>query len=136
MTTQASYTAGVSLPTGQTLFATMWTVVGGVWRASDSVPFTAAAAPVLTATLTSPTANATMPQPAVFTWNAVPNAQAYVLRIGTTPGAFDLLAVMTTATSHTAPPLPAGQTLHATLWTIIDGVWRSAQSVPFTAAGQ
>jgi hypothetical protein len=139
-TLQTSYLAS-GLPAGQTLYARMWTKVGGVWRYNDST-FSAAAPVILTATLTSPLNGATsvdMSQP--MRWTTVTNAQAYYLYVGTTLGANNVVNTgETLQTSYLAANVPAGQTLYARMWTRVGGVWRyvdttftAAPSVPLTA---
>ena len=83
-----SYQPSSLLPANQTLYARMWTEVGGVWRSVDST-FTTAP---LTATLTSPANGATSVSPALaFQWTSVPNVQAYVLWVGTTVGTHNVV---------------------------------------------
>jgi hypothetical protein len=131
-TLQTSYLAR-NLPSGQTLYARLWTRVGGVWRYADS---TFTAAPVLTATMTYPVNGATsvdVTQP--FRWTSVANVQAYTLYIGTALGAHDLLSTgeISQPSYGTVPSLPAAQTLYVRLWTRVGGVWRWVDST-FTAA--
>ncbi len=128
---QTSYLAA-QLPAGQTVYARMWTKVGGVWRYTDS---SFSAAPVLTATLTYPVngaVNADLSQP--IQWTSVANVQAYYLYVGTTRGAKDLVDTgEMLQTSYLAAQLPAGQTVYARMWTKVEGVWRYTDS-SFSAA--
>src|SRR5207247_2063289 len=69
---QTSYLTS-NLPTFQTLYARVWTKVGGVWRYTDS-SFTAVQTAPLTATITYPpngAANADLSQP--IQWTSVSN---------------------------------------------------------------
>ena len=128
---QTSYLVA-QLPAGQTVYARMWTKIGGVWRYTDS---SFSAAPVPTATLTYPVngaVNADLSQP--IQWTSVANVQAYYLYVGTTPGAKDLVNTgETLQTSYQAVQLPAGQTVYARMWTKVGGVWRYTDS-SFSAA--
>ena len=82
--------AGI-LPANQTLYARMWTEVGGVWRFNDST-FTAAS---LTSTLTTPANGAANFDPLQsMQWTSVTSAQAYVVWIGTTAGASDVISTL------------------------------------------
>ncbi|MDO8944628.1 MAG: hypothetical protein Q7U75_15705, partial [Desulfobacterales bacterium] len=75
-----------------------------------------ASAQELTATLTTPAAGATgVSVTPTFQWTSVPGAQAYVLWVGTTAGARDVLGTSETAqTSYTAvTALPEATALHA-----------------------
>ena len=83
-------TAG--LPRAQTVFARLWTKVGGIWRSTDSTFTTSAATVPVVATLTSPidgatNVNMTLP----IQWTAVSNVEAYYLYVGSTFGAKDLV---------------------------------------------
>jgi hypothetical protein len=140
------------LPTGQLLYARLWTKYGGIWRYTD-ITFTAGSAAPLT-TIT-PVNGATNVDPTGFiTWTAVSNAQLYYLYVGTTPGAKDLIDSQElcdgagcnggpTATSWPmlsggrapAPGLGGrnGETVYVRLWTKIAGVWRFVDS-SFTLA--
>jgi len=130
---QTSYLAA-GLPAGQTVYARIWTKVGGVWRYSDST-FSAAALISLSATITSPpngAVNADLSQP--IEWTSVSNVQAYYLYVGTTIGAKDLVnSGELHQTSYLAAGLPAGQTVYARMWTKVGGVWRYSDST-FSAA--
>ena len=122
-----------ALPVGPTLYARIWTKIGGVWRYSDSLFI--AAPPSLTATITAPidgAASADLSLP--IRWTTVANAQAYTLYVGTTVGASDLVNSGETAgVSYLASSLPLGQLLHARMWTKLGGIWRYVDST-FTAA--
>ena len=69
-------------------------------------------------------------QPIVFRWAAVPGADGYRLRVGTRPGAHDLLDVQgisRTTTTHRAGELPALQALYARISARTDGTWRHSE---------
>src|SRR5712691_4066549 len=89
-----------------------------------------AGADTLTASLTYPAnraVNANMSQP--ITWTTVPDATAYVLWVGTSVGAKDLVGTPEIAqTSYLATGLPTSQTLYARIWVQVGGVWRSTDS--------
>ena len=129
---QTSYQPANLLPSGQTLYARMWTKVGDVWRSVDST-FTTGS---VTATLTSPANGATNVSPLQpIQWTSVTNAQAYVLWVGTTAGAMNVVntpEILQTSYQPVSVP-PASQTLYARMWTKVGGVWRYTDST-FTAA--
>src|SRR5438093_9251959 len=114
---QTSYLAA-GLPAGQTLYARIWTKVGGVWRYTDST-FSASPTISLTAAITYPTngaVNADLSHP--IQWTSVANVQAYYLYVGTTAGASDLVNTgELQQTMYPAPYLPVGQTVYARIWT-------------------
>jgi hypothetical protein len=126
-------TLALNLPSGQTLYARLWTRVGNVWRYADS---TFTAAPVLTAKMTFPANGAVNADVThAFQWTAVANVQAYYLYVGTAVGLKDLVDTgEITQTSYlTNNVLPTGQTLYIRLWTRVGSAWRSVDST-FTAA--
>jgi hypothetical protein len=131
---QTSYLA-TGLPGNQTVFARLWTKLGGVWLFSDSGFTTAAATVPVVATLISPVNGATnvdMTQP--MQWTTIAGAQAYYLYVGSTLGGSDLVNTgEIPQTSYLAAGLPAGRTVFARLWTKLGGVWRFSDS-SFTTA--
>jgi uncharacterized repeat protein (TIGR03803 family) len=119
---QTSYRVPVTLASGATLYARLWTKAGGTWRYVDA---TFTAPPI--ARFTYPATSITTVDPTLpLTWTAVPNAQAYYLYIGSTLGAKDL--VDTGEIQQTSyllrSTVPVNQTLYARLWTKAGGVWR------------
>src|SRR5438477_211356 len=127
---QTSYLA-TGLPGSQTVFARLWTEVGGVWRFSDSSFTTAATVAILMSPVNGATnVNMTLP----MQWTTVAGAQAYELYLGSTLGAKDLVDTgQIQQTSYLATSLPRGQTMFARLWTEVGGVWRFGDS-SFTTA--
>jgi hypothetical protein len=122
-----------NLPIGRTVYARLWTKIDA-WRYTDS-SFTTAAL----ATLIYPADHAAdIDQSQPFRWNAIDNAEAYYLYVGSTPGANDLVnSYEITSTSYLTSrgglPLPAGPTLYARLWTKLAGEWQYHDST-FTAS--
>ena len=132
--TTTTYNVTQVLPSDRPLHVRVGARVGGAWRYADSIQFTAS--PV-TATLLYPTANATgVVRTRDFEWTAVPGADAYILRIGTTPDGWEVLAagLLTQTTYHVNVTLPPNQTLYARVLARVGGVWRYAPSIAFTAA--
>jgi hypothetical protein len=131
--TQPSHLVTTTLPIDRTLYVRVGSRVGGIWRYSASIPFTAAR---MTATLIYPTANATgVVTTRAFEWTPVPGADAYILHIGTAPNTWDVLAAgLLTDTSYLVTrTLPTDRTLYTRVGTRVGGVWRWGISVPFTA---
>jgi hypothetical protein len=128
---QTSFTA-TQLPRGRTLYATVWTELSGTW-----LPFETSFSTVpQVATLTSPAngANGVDPE-STFTWTAAPGAQGYILYVGTTPGAHDLVDVSESAgtTSYAAfDDIPAKATVYVTVWTEVGGAWFSSDTTMAT----
>ena len=126
---QTSYYIPLTLATGTTLYARLWTKVAGAWRFVDrtfSVP------PI--ARFTYPAAGATtVAATRSLTWTPVPVAQAYYLWVGSTPGAKDLVNTgEIQQTSYLLPSsVPANQTLYVRLWTKAGGVWRYVDTTFF-----
>ena len=121
------------LPYKQKLYATIWTELAGIWWPSQS-SFTTM--PQI-AVLTSPANGATnVASSCTFQWTGVAAAQAYYLWVGTSPGAEDVLhtsgGLPASSTSYTVKSLPCGQTLYATIWTELAGVWWTGNNSTFT----
>ncbi len=142
---QSSWQVPASLPTAQTLYARIWTEVGGQWQYQDS-PFTVGSTSTSTSgtggvtpsSLTYPTSGQQNVDPTKpFTWNATTGAQGYEVTIGTSQGAADVVdsgSLPASQTSWLVPtPLPTGKTLYARLSTEISGQWQY-QDISFTAA--
>lgn len=118
---QTSYPMA-GLPSGPTLYATVWTKVNGAWAFSE-IRFTAGPS---SATFLYPTQGAAViPDTAVtFQWTFVAAAQAYSLDVGRSPGAGDLIWTgPIQATSYQANGLPPGATIYARLGTQVAGQW-------------
>jgi hypothetical protein len=132
--TQTTYLVTATLPTNVTLYVRVGSRVGGAWRYSASVPFTAG---TLAATMIYPTANATgVVTTRAFEWTAVTGADAYILHIGTAPNTWNVLAAgLLTGTTHLVTTvLPSGVTLYVRVGSRVNGVWQYSASIPFTAA--
>jgi hypothetical protein len=70
-----------------------------------------------------------------FQWTIVPNAQAYYLYVGTTPGSKNLIDTgEISSTSFKAFLLPAGPTLYARIYTKINNTWQFSD-VSFRVTG-
>jgi hypothetical protein len=115
-------TTAPNLPAdGSTLYATLFSLVGGVW-VSNAYTYTAAQGAVMTAPVPGTTlsgANAT------FQWSAGTGYTSYNLTVGTTYGGSDIY----TSGSITTPPLQApvttlpanGSTIYVTLYSVNGG---------------
>jgi hypothetical protein len=121
-----------ALPTGRTLYATIYTEINGGWSSRQSISFTAAPG---MATLTFPLNGQSNVDPTKpFTWSTILGTEAYYLVVGTTQYGDDLVnsGVFTSASSYPTPVLPAHRTLYATLFTEVNGGWSRYQSITFT----
>jgi len=109
------------IPAGQTLYARLWTAVGGIWRFKDS---TFSAAPMVP-TFVYPTDGAlgvTAAQP--FQWTPPANASSHRLIVGTSPGGADVFdSGSIGVTSVTVPTLPATGALYARVLSYVNGRW-------------
>jgi hypothetical protein len=76
--------------------------------------------------------------PKEFTWTPVPAADAYILQIGTTPGAEDVFrrGNLTAPLFRVPRGLPAGVPLYARVRARVGGIWRNGPAVAFTVAAQ
>lgn len=137
LTTQAtSYQVSKILPPGQTLYGRISTEINDRWWSSD-ISFVALPRP---ATFLYPTNGADgvdTRQP--FRWTSVTGADGYYLKIGTTPGAANLVdsfELASSVTSYAVPGLPVGQTLYARIWTKARDTWILYSDVSFRAAAR
>jgi hypothetical protein len=119
------------LPTGQTLYARLWTMTNGAWTGYRDMAFTASDGAVFS----SPTDGQRNLAPSPFTWSAVARAQKYAIWLGTTRAGYDLggFSVPAGTTSYDVGALPVGRQLYARVWTMVDGGWVRYQDVAFTA---
>jgi hypothetical protein len=129
VTTALSVNAGPFPANGLTVYATLYSLIDGVWQQASSTFIESGTA--TPAALTSPTPGSTLSGSAAttFTWTAGVGATNYVLRLGTTgPGSSDLYdSGETTALNATAGPVPSnGVTVNATLYSLIAGAWQEA----------
>ena len=125
------------LPTnGVTVYARLWSEIGGVWQSTDYT-YTEAGTLVRGA-LTSPTPGSVLAgSSVVFTWSAGAGPAAYQLYLGTTGvGSYNLYdSGSTKATTETVSGLPAtGATVFARFYQLIDGTWQPTDYT-YTEAG-
>jgi hypothetical protein len=136
-TTTASRTV-FNLPTdARTLFMRLYPFVNGAWGPPKDYLYEACTgcSSATNATLTAPTQGATFTSsPVTFTWSAAPGAANYWLDVGNSKGVGDIFAGATTATSLQVSNIPTdGRTIHARLWTFLNGAWQTPNDYTFTA---
>jgi hypothetical protein len=128
---QTSFSAA-NLPDNQTVYARIYTKVGGAWYPPQDISFSGAH----WATFTAPSidgATVSITQP--ITWTSVPNAQAYYLYVGTTPGSNNLINTgEIQQTSYSAAGIPANQLVYARIYTKVAYVWHYHE-ITFTEVG-
>jgi hypothetical protein len=131
--TQASAVVNTA-PSGVTLHARVFARVAGEFIPGPSITFTAAAPAVLTSSLLSPASGEAVSAPHEFTWTVADGAEAYVLHVGTSDGAFDVAALFVqNGTSVTVTePLAPGATYFARVWSLVNGVWHVGPTTSFT----
>jgi hypothetical protein len=135
--TTATSASVTGLPTyGQKVYATLGSLIGGVWQYAYYT-YTEAGTPA-PASITSPAPGSTLPGSSVtFTWTAGGGPTAYQLWLGTTRvGSQNLYnSGATKATTVTVNSLPTdGVTLFARLWSLLNGTWQSIDYT-YTEAG-
>ena len=128
--------AGPLPANGATIFATLYSLIDGVWK-SNSYTFLESGTPA-PATLTSPSAGSILSgtSSTTFTWTAGTGVTSYALWLGSTgPGSSDLYnsGQISTLTATAGPFTANGGTIYASLWSQIDGVWRYV-SYTYTAS--
>ena len=126
------------LPTdGSTIYATLYSLIGGVW-ASNAYTYTAFNASTGLATMQTPTPGSTLNGNTVtFTWSADPNASNYWVDVSNVgPGGNDLdqSGQLGNVQTETIYNLPAnGSTIYVTLYSLVGGQWLSTAST-YTSA--
>ncbi len=116
------------VPLGSTVYARLWTSVGGTWSFQDAV-FTTDPAPE-PSRLVYPSDGATsVDANRAFEWTAVPTALAHRLRIAPSAGGADVFdSGEISVTRQFAIDLPAGVPLTARLATLLGGEWQETTS--------
>jgi len=123
---------------GETLYATLYSYIAGVWQ-PIYYTFTAGGSPVA-AVLTTPAPSTKLASSSVtFTWSAGEGVTYYWFNLGTASSGANSKNLYsgssTTLTSVTAASLPTnGETLYATLYSYIAGVWQPTYYT-YTASG-
>jgi hypothetical protein len=116
------------LPTnGTSVYATLYSMISGVWTATSS-SYTSLNAAAAAGVLVSPTPGTNLPGSGVtFGWSAGSSATAYWLDVGSSTGAHDYYSsgnTLGTATSDTVNGLPTdGSTVYVTLYSLVSGQW-------------
>jgi hypothetical protein len=137
-TTATSVTVSGIPQYGETLYATLYSYISGVWQ-PIVYTYTAAGAPIA-ATLTTPTPSTKLTSSSVtFTWSGSEGVTYYWFNLGTASSPANAKNIYsgspTTATSITATGLPTnGETIYATLYSYIAGVWQPTVYT-YTASG-
>ncbi len=120
------------LPTGQPLFARLWTETNGSWSVTQDISFTSSDG----GTFTTPADHQANVAPGPMNWAATSAAQYYAVWLGSTPGGYDLAAAsVSSSTTSYEPPLPEGKTVYARLWTMVGGAWVRYDDMSFTTSG-
>jgi hypothetical protein len=125
--TTATSTGVTGIPTyGQTIYARLFSEIGGFWQSVDYT-YTEAGSPVL-AVLTTPVPGSVLHgSSATFTWTAGGAVGPYQLLLGSAGvGSDDLfISAQTAVTSASVTGLPTkGQTIYARLLSNVGGVWK------------
>jgi hypothetical protein len=112
---------------GETVYARLYSNIGGIWGYTDST-YTA----VSSAALRAPAQGSTLTGTSVtFMWTGVTEATAYELWLGTSPGANDLYrSGHVTGTSLTVSGLPInGATIYARIYTSFNQDWGYSDAI-------
>jgi metallopeptidase family M12-like protein len=119
----ASLIGGIPLD-GRTVYARLWSLIGGVWSYNEYTY--RAASSVVKAAITSPVNGATFASSTVtFTWNTVAGATQYFLDLSSSTGSRDIYANYVSNSPTTVSGIPTdGRTIYVRLWTLINGAWQ------------
>lgn len=129
--TQATSRSIASLPPGQTVFARLYTKYENRWRFTE-ISFTTRAA----AQFVSPKHGAKdVTAEQLATWTSLPNAAAYYLIAGSSPGGRDYIDTgELQATSYPLSALPRGATVYLRLSTRVGQSWKFVEATITTDA--
>ena len=120
------------LPTGRTLYATLYTQLNGNWY-YQAITFTAAPSQAIFTNPLNGQANVDTTKP--FTWSTSPGAEAYLLAIGTAANTADLFnsgVLPASQSAFTVGALPSRRVLYGLLFTKVNGAWTRVQVIAFT----
>jgi len=115
---------------GSTVYATLWSLVGGQWL-SNSYTYTAYNQAGSLGVMQTPTPGSTLSgNTQAFTWSAGAGATAYWMDVGSTLGGNDIyqsgnLGNVLTTTVNTLPA--NGSQIYVTLWSLVGGQWLNNQ---------
>jgi hypothetical protein len=127
----------IGLPiAGRTLYVRLWSLIAGQWQSNDYTYTATSGNPPVTARMTSPAPGSTLAASNVlFQWVGGTGVNQYVLWVGTSAGANDLVVQdRGTNLSATVAGLPAnGSTLFVRLWSLVGVAWQFADYT-YTAA--
>ena len=116
------------IPTdGSTVYAKLWTLLGGTWQFNNYTY--KAAGGNAKAVITSPVPGSSLPGSSVsFTWSAASGAAAYWLDVGSAQGQANIFGQnVALATSKTVSGIPTdGSTIYVRLWTLTGSTWQSS----------
>lgn len=116
-----------ALPVGKTLWARLWTEVDGSWKYYQDTSFQVS---ISASRMTYPAQGKSIDTRRSFTWSTAPNAQAYYLWVGTSPGSSNVVnSGATTATSWPIPATPIGEVLYIRIYTEINGQFHTYTEV-------
>lgn len=132
----SAHSQNIPVPTdGRPVYVTLWSYIKGTWQQSTSWYTTAdTVSGNKKAKMTSP-ANGSMLSAAStsFVWDAGSGISTCALWVGSTPGAYDLLAATVTPNASQLVSLPTdGRKLYVTFWSLVNGAYQ-ANSYFYTA---
>ena len=129
--TTATQATATGLPTnGATIYARLSSFINAAWQYNDYTY--SAYRSLVPATITSPSADSMLTGPnQTFTWSRGTGPTEYELCIGTTgSGTCDVYnSGSITANEASVTTLPAGATLYARIYSLIDGAWQYSDYV-------
>lgn len=130
--TTSTYTMP-AMPSGPTIYATLFAEVSGGWTSYQAISFTALPN---VATFTYPLNEQAGVDPTrPITWSNSPFEGGTILVVGTAPDGSNLFnsgIMVDQQDSASVPVFPAGEALYATLLTNFNGKWDRFQAITFT----
>ena len=117
---------------GRTVYVTLYGNAGGARTQQDTATYTAASKAVIT----TPAKGSQLGSSNVtFGWTAQNGATSYRLYVGSTPGAYDIAALLTPNLSLAVPNIPTdGRAIYVTLFGNAGGSYLTQDTATYTAA--
>ena len=121
---------------GRTIYAQLWTHIGGAWNNPGRYQYTAnntGCSGSTSSGITSPAPGSVLASPSqTFNWTAVSGADQYWLNVGSQLGIGDYFGATTTALAATVNSIPCdGRTVYVQLIAHVGGAWQTPQETTY-----
>ncbi|MBZ0165845.1 MAG: hypothetical protein K8I00_03490, partial [Candidatus Omnitrophica bacterium] len=119
---------------GGSLYANIWSKIGGKWYLSTEAVYSSVDVPLPIAQIQSPTNGTTITtSPVLITWTPGVAVEQYWITVGTTLGGTQVLNTGGVITSASAT-VPDGATLYVAIWSKWGGTWYQGTAVTYNTS--